>query len=403
MRLLSILLMAVVAAGVVAVVGAGADGAVPVVTSVSPGSGLQAGGTSVTITGSGFSGATGVKFGGRSAAFSVQSDSSVVATTPPGSGTADVFVDTPAGENSAGAGDKFDYLAPPVVAALAPDSGSVSGGTVVTITGQGFAGASAVLFGDEPAQAFTVDSDSQITATTPKGGGDVHVSVTTAGGTNAASAADVYIYRIAVTSVDPGSGPAGTAITVHGIGFAVATSVRLGDSWVGHVIHSDTTMLVVPLNGSGTAQLVVVTPYGSSATGPNTSFTFVPAGTNAAPTDAPTPSPRQTPSPSTGPPAPAGTQNSARTAVQLTGVGPPVVRVRAGMARVVVRVRVNRAARVSAFMLGRSTSLTVRRAGLASLRLVLPSATLRPTTLYRIRVSAAAGQSRATLLLSFRR
>src|SRR3546814_17722221 len=55
----------------------------PSIGSVTPASGAVAGGTSVTIGGTGFTGATAVTFGGTSAtSFSVDSDTSISATTP---------------------------------------------------------------------------------------------------------------------------------------------------------------------------------------------------------------------------------------------------------------------------------------------------------------------------------
>ena len=55
----------------------------------------------------------------------------------------------------------------------------MSGGTIVTITGTDFLAATAVMFGATAAATFTVDSDTQITATSPAGAGSVHVTVTT--------------------------------------------------------------------------------------------------------------------------------------------------------------------------------------------------------------------------------
>lgn len=60
-------------------------GAPPVVMSVSPKSGSTAGGTSVTIVGSNFSGATSVSFGGVPAlSYTVDSSTLITAVTPPG-------------------------------------------------------------------------------------------------------------------------------------------------------------------------------------------------------------------------------------------------------------------------------------------------------------------------------
>ncbi len=82
----------------------------PIVTSVSPASGPASGGTSVRITGSNFAGATAVKFGSASAlSFTVSSGSSITAVAPPGIGTVDVLVRTPAGTSSSGSGDQYTY------------------------------------------------------------------------------------------------------------------------------------------------------------------------------------------------------------------------------------------------------------------------------------------------------
>jgi IPT/TIG domain-containing protein len=79
------------------------------VTAISPSSGAGAGGDSVTITGSGFTGATEVDFGNVSAAMTVVSDTEITATSPPGSGTLDVTVVTPHGTSPTSPADQFSY------------------------------------------------------------------------------------------------------------------------------------------------------------------------------------------------------------------------------------------------------------------------------------------------------
>lgn len=75
------------------------------------------------------------------------------------------------------------YTPTPMVDGASPDSGPVTGGTEVTITGVGLYGASEVWFGDTPAQEVTADSDSEITAVAPEGEeGTVDITVTTDGG-----------------------------------------------------------------------------------------------------------------------------------------------------------------------------------------------------------------------------
>ncbi|HVV74647.1 MAG TPA: PKD domain-containing protein, partial [Mycobacteriales bacterium] len=84
----------------------------PVVASISPNAGAPAGGGSVTITGSGFTGASKVQFGGGTAGavFTVNSDSSITATVPAhAAGVVNVFVTTPVGVSAAVAADRYTY------------------------------------------------------------------------------------------------------------------------------------------------------------------------------------------------------------------------------------------------------------------------------------------------------
>jgi hypothetical protein len=67
-------------------------GPVPHIASLSATSGPAAGGSSVTITGTGFTGALAVSFGAGTAQFNVTSDTTIDATLPPGHGTVDVSV-----------------------------------------------------------------------------------------------------------------------------------------------------------------------------------------------------------------------------------------------------------------------------------------------------------------------
>jgi large repetitive protein len=92
-----------------------AGGPVPTVTGVSPTSGPQTGGTSVTIIGSFFTGATAINFGRTPAAsFIIINDTSATATDPAGTGTVDVTVTTPNGTSATSPADQFTYSAMPV-------------------------------------------------------------------------------------------------------------------------------------------------------------------------------------------------------------------------------------------------------------------------------------------------
>jgi len=167
----------------------------PAVTGLSVNAGPTAGGTQVTISGAGFTGATGVTFGGAAAAYSVVGDSSIVATSPQVSsgGPVDVRVTTPNGVSAVVSADRYTYYAPPAITGVSPSSGSPAGGAQVTITGQNLAGATSVTFGGVAA-AFTDDGSGSIVATSPQAAaiGPVDVRVTTPGGTSATGSADTF-------------------------------------------------------------------------------------------------------------------------------------------------------------------------------------------------------------------
>jgi hypothetical protein len=261
---------------------------VPSVTSVSPTSGPTAGGTSVTINGAGFSGATAVNFGPTAATtFTVNSSSKITATAPKESaGTVDITVTTPGGASATSAADQYSYTNGPSVAAITPASGPTAGGTSVTITGANFTGATAVKFGTTNATTFTVNSGIKITATAPAGAaGTVDIRVTTPGGTSATSAADHYTYAgpPTVTGVTPASGPilGGTVVTITGTNLANPSAVKFGASNAVAVTPVSATQIVAtsPAGTAGPQDVRVTTPGGTSATGAADHFTFVAAPT----------------------------------------------------------------------------------------------------------------------------
>jgi hypothetical protein len=168
----------------------------PAVTIISPGSGTAAGGTTVTITGTGFTGATAVNFGASPATFTVNSNTSITATSPNGTGVVDVTVTTPGGTSQAVIGDHFTYMSSiPVVTSIAPTSGPPTGGTTVTITGTGFTGTTEVSFGPIAATSFSVVSDTKIVAVSPAQAASArYVFVTTPGGKSAAGTSPKFTY-----------------------------------------------------------------------------------------------------------------------------------------------------------------------------------------------------------------
>jgi len=169
--------------------------ALPTVTGIQPRGGPFTGGTSVSITGTNFTGATAVRFGSVDAVrFRLESAGSITAVSPGGAGTVDVTVTNGAGTSPTRVDDRFGYE--PVVSGVQPDSGPRNGRTVLTITGKDLAGATAVRFGSMNAVRFRVISQSSVAAVSPSGTGTVNVTVTTPGGTSAISTADQFTYAV---------------------------------------------------------------------------------------------------------------------------------------------------------------------------------------------------------------
>ena len=197
----------------------------PTVTGISPTSGSTAGGTSVVITGTNFtglSGAAAVKFGATNAtSYTVNSVTQISATSPAGTGTVDITVTTAGGTSATSSADQFTYVAAPTVSGISPTNGSTAGGTSVVITGTNFtglSGAAAVKFGATNATSYTVNSVTQITAVSPaRSAGPVDITVTTVGGTSATSANDLFAYVAAPSAASvAASSISGTAATLNG-------------------------------------------------------------------------------------------------------------------------------------------------------------------------------------------
>jgi len=260
---------------------------IPTVTGISPVSGPVAGGTVVTITGTGFTGATAVMFGTvAGTSLTVNSSTKLTIISPAGTaGIVNVTVTTPAGTSAASAADKFTYTAAaPTVIAVTPSSGLTEGGTAVIITGTGFAENSTVMFGTVSAASVTYTSATNLTAISPACtvAGAVDVTVTTNGVTSATSTVDQFTYTttpLTVISIDPATGVAGTSISitnVAGTGFLSGATVKLTKADSADVSATSVTVVsptqitctfVLPAASTtsvGTWNVVITNPDGPS-------------------------------------------------------------------------------------------------------------------------------------------
>ena len=245
----------------------------PAITSFSPIAGDS--GTLVTITGSNFTGATAVTFGGVAAtSFSILSSTTITAIVNNGA-TGNVSVVTP---NGTAARAVFTYGAasgPPTITGFSPASGTY--GDTVTIQGINLSQVGTISFGNQTALSYTIESDTVITAVVGTGTtGNINA---TASAGNATSAS-VFIYNqppvLTITGFAPASAPSGTAITITGKGFLSTPAVYFGGAPASSVKVNSDSVLTATVGGGATGD-VTVSAFNGADSLPG--FTFIPSTT----------------------------------------------------------------------------------------------------------------------------
>ena len=230
----------------------------PWITTFSPTSGPV--GTSVTINGANFTGATAVTFNGVSATYNVNSSTRITATVPAGAATGLIRVTTSAGSGSS----TGNFIVKPGITSFAPMGGAV--GTSVTITGTTFTGTTSVKFNGTVGHSFTFNSDTQITTTVPPGATTGPISVTTPAGT--ATSASNFTLAPLITSFSPTSGLVGTSVIINGSDFTGATAVTFNGVSATFTVNSSTKITATVPAGATTGLIRVTTPAGTgSSTG----------------------------------------------------------------------------------------------------------------------------------------
>jgi len=152
----------------------------------------------------------------------------------------------------------------PSISSFAPLTGPV--GTVVTITGTNFSGATAVRFGGVPATVFVENSATQITATVPAGALSGPISVTTPAGTGtSAGSFAVTATPPTITSFTPTEGKVGDNVTITGTNLTGATSVTFNATGASFVVNSATQITATIPTGASTGPISVTTPEGSAS------------------------------------------------------------------------------------------------------------------------------------------
>jgi len=216
-------------------------------------------GTPVTITGSGFTGTTAVKFNGVRTTFSVASDS-VIHTVAPGATTGLISVTTPSGTSYTA--QSFYYG--PYITSFSPKSGGP--GTVVTLNGNNFNGASYVQFSGVPA-SFSVKTNNVIQTVVPAGAVTGQIGVTTPLGTGFSYTN--FSIGPTITDFSPPAGSVGDTVTINGVGFASVSAVKFNGVRASITSVSDTMITATVPRGATTGRISVTAQSGTSYTATN--------------------------------------------------------------------------------------------------------------------------------------
>jgi hypothetical protein len=236
----------------------------PIISGFSPIAGPV--GKQVTITGTGFSQATDVKFGGVSiTAGQVTADTQIQVFVPAGATNAPISVIK--GTNIFTTSSNFIVGAFPVITGFTPSSGPV--GTQVRVDGENFNGVTGVKFG-EIAVGFNRTADTQIFANVPTGATNAPITLITSTYTNS-STTPFLVSGSAPTLLDvfPTSGRPGGNLTLYGYGFSGVTSVKLNGQEVQSftlTVNSGTNQIAVTLPPDATSGNFTVTTAGGTGT-----------------------------------------------------------------------------------------------------------------------------------------
>lgn len=247
---------------------------------VLPPRGSTAGGNTVLLEGSGFlrnfapTGSrakplTTVRFGTNQVPdFTIIDDGTMEVRTPPGlTGPSSVSVQNPNGRFVCN--NCFTYFEDLVVTGLTPREGPLTGGTTLTLTGQGFDDEVSVVVGGSSATGLTRMGSNELRVVTPRGqqADLVDVVVYNKNGVSTQRRAFRYLADLRVSRLSPVSGPAagGTVVTLTGTGLTGATEVRFGAvPGTNLAVVSDTEVTVTaPAQALGAVDVAVTTPRGT--------------------------------------------------------------------------------------------------------------------------------------------
>jgi hypothetical protein len=242
----------------------------PTITSFAPPSGPV--GVLVVINGTNFTGASAVKFGNKAAAdFDVDSNTQISATVDNGTQSGPIQVTTPGGTATSSTDFVVAAAGSPAISSFSPNSGAP--GTLVTINGTNFTGATDVVFNLTDATSFTVVNSTQITATVANATTTGFIKVTTPSGTATSATKFTVPGTPDISSFSPTSGAPGTSVQINGSNLTGATSVRFNNASATFTVDNPNRITAIVPSNATTGPIGVTTPNGINQS--TTNFTVV--------------------------------------------------------------------------------------------------------------------------------
>lgn len=227
----------------------------PVLTGINPLTGAP--GTSITLTGGSFTGATAVSFGGVPAkSFIVRASDTITAIVGDGSSGA-VSVTTPNGTITLGG---FIYDSKPIITNISPVKGGA--GATIQVKGFNFTGTTDFKFGGVAAASFTIISDTTITAVVGTGATG-NVTATTPKGT-ATLGGFAFIAAPVLQLLSPASATVSNTITLTGTDLSDASAVSFGGVPAkSFTVNSATNITATLAANTLSGDVIVTTPQGT--------------------------------------------------------------------------------------------------------------------------------------------
>ncbi|MFN0008023.1 MAG: IPT/TIG domain-containing protein [Planctomycetota bacterium] len=271
----------------------------PTVASVVPDAGSTAGGTALTIEGTGFAPGARVVIGdvvyedGLPGGCTVVDAGTIELTTAATiEGTHDVVVIDPSGVEGRRIA-AFDAATMPRIDSVFPEAGSAAGGTRVVLLGQDFVPGCTVRIDGVAQSQVVVDDATRLSFTTDAGtaGGPYELEVLHPGGSRGTAA---FTFAAgadpSIDSVDParGSTSGGDRVTIRGAEFSPGSEVVFGadaDTGTGGDaaamvtwIDAETLEVITPARPGGSASVLVRDPATGQAFLIDGAFTFASSG-----------------------------------------------------------------------------------------------------------------------------